>query len=249
MQQLTFSKANAKLRRLQNVESLAPYLENSRRVYTLDLLSGWTCPGANECWTRVVMTAGKRSIQEKDTTTYRCFSASQEAAFTSVYEMRQRNFTVLRSLTQVEMIDRISTDLPPRAGIVRIHVSGDFFNANYFRAWADVARLHSDIIFYAYTKSLRYWVAQPHLPENLILTASYGGRDDALIRSKRLRFARVIMQPGQAGRLEIDHDDRHAADPALRRRSFALLIHGVQPAGSTSAAAVKKLNGLGSYTR
>ena len=60
---------------------------------------------------------------------------------------------------------------------------------------------------------------------------------------------KVIMRRGQAGRLEIDHDDSHAADPTRRRKSFALLIHGVQPKGSAASAAVRALNGEGSYSR
>ena len=41
--------------------------------------------------------------------------------------------------------------------------------------------------------------------------------------------------------LEIDHDDSHAANPDTREQSFALLIHGVQPAGSEAAQAIKAL--------
>ena len=249
-QQLTFSKANAKVRNLKNVPGLEEYLSDRRVIVTFDLLSGWTCPGAKDCRARVIVTEGKRSIQETDDTVYRCFSASQEAAFPSVYDMRQRNFNVLRHLSSSQMVDAIGTALPPRAGIVRLHVAGDFFAQSYFRAWAEIARLHPALLFYTYTKSLRYWVAhRPQLPQNFILTASYGGRDDALIRSERLRFVRVIMRKGEAGRLEIDHDDSHAADPTRRRKSFALLIHGVQPKGSAAGAAVRALNGEGSYSR
>jgi hypothetical protein len=249
-QQLTFSKANAKVRALRTVPALDQYLTERRSVVTFDLLSGWTCPGAKDCRARVIVTEGKRSIQETDDTIYRCFSASQEAAFTSVYDMRQRNFDVLRQMSSSQMVDAIGTALPPRAGIVRLHVSGDFFNRNYFQAWVEVARLHPDRLFYTYTKSLQFWIQTwAAIPENLILTASYGGRHDELIRAHRLRFARVIMRRGQAGRLEIDHDDSHAADPTRRRQSFALLIHGVQPKGSAASAAVRALNGEGSYSR
>ena len=124
------------------------------------------------------------------------------------------------------------------------------YNRSYFRAWCDVARLHADLLFYAYTKSLPYWLEyRRHVPDNLVLTASYGGRHDALIRSERVRFARVVYTVKGAGRLPIDHDVSHAADPTQRRRSFALLLHGTQPAGSEAGAAVRALAGLGSYTR
>ena len=47
--------------------------------------------------------------------------------------------------------------------------------------------------------------------------------------------------------LEIDSDDSHAARPDLQNQSFALLIHGVQPAGSEAGKAVSALGGKGSY--
>ena len=250
MQSLTFSEANAKIRALQTVPSLQPYLEKKRKVYSFDLLSGWSCPAANDCLAKVILTNGKRSVQDGDENKYRCFSASQEAQYTSTYMMRKRNFDTLRQLSSSEMIDTIGAALPPNAGIIRAHVAGDFFNPAYFDAWCQLARLHPDRLIYAYTKSLPYWIAKrSQLPENLILTASYGGRHDSLIRSARLRSVRVVFTPSQAGRLEIDHDDSHAADPTRRRQSFALLLHGVQPKGTQAAAAVKALNGLGSYHR
>jgi hypothetical protein len=46
--------------------------------------------------------------------------------------------------------------------------------------------------------------------------------------------------------LDIDHDDSHAALPGP---SFALLIHGIQPAGSEAGKAVRALRGVGSYSR
>ena len=248
MEHLTFSDANAKIRALKTVPALQPYLDTRPKVSSFDLLSGWSCPAAKDCKARVIVTEGKRSIEETEHTIYRCFSASQEAQYTNTYIMRKRNFDTLRGLNKVEVVDVIGESLPPRSGIIRIHVAGDFFNRAYFEAWAEIARLHRDRLFYAYTKSLPFWI-QSTPPENLVLTASYGGLHDDLIRAHRLRFVRVILRKGQAGRLEIDHDDSHAADPTRRRRSFALLIHGTQPKGSPAAAAVKALKGEGSYTR
>src|SRR5262249_54635561 len=41
-------------------------------------------------------------------------------------------------------------------GCVRIHVAGDFFSADYVRAWAAVARACPQTRFYAYTRSWRH---------------------------------------------------------------------------------------------
>jgi hypothetical protein len=40
--------------------------------------------------------------------------------------------------------------------------------------------------------------------------------------------------------LEVDHDDSHAAIPDNRNKSFALIIHGTQPAKPKVKKAKKK---------
>jgi len=136
--------------------------------------------------------------------------------------------------------------------VMRIHVAGDFFNREYFKAWMNVARACPDKLFYAYTKSLPYWVdnkAECDIIDNLVLTASRGGRRDDLIESNGLRSVSVVLCEGEAEdfNLPIDHDDSHSADPSQRFNDFALLIHGMQPAGSVAGKAVKALKGVGSY--
>jgi hypothetical protein len=83
------------------------------------------------------------------------------------------------------------------------------------------------------------------------LTASRGGRLDHLIKPKRLREAIVVFSENEADRLnlDIDHDDSHAANPAIKKQNFALLIHGIQPKGSKASQALSALKGKGSYKR
>jgi len=142
------------------------------------------------------------------------------------------------------MAEEIDYALPQNAGIVRIHVAGDFFNKEYFRAWMRVASMNPTVLFYAYTKSLQYWIDNLGIiPDNLILTASSGGRDDNLISEHNLRETIVVYSVAEAIALglDIDHDDSHAARPSLAKRDFALLIHGTQPKGSKAADALKIL--------
>ena len=143
--------------------------------------------------------------------------------------------------------------MPKDAGIVRIHVAGDFFNEEYMHAWYAVALNNPNTLFYAYTKSLRFWLSVNEFPilHNFVLTASYGGRDDHMIDQFNLRFAKVVFSEAEAEELglAIDHDDTHAAKPSLRDESFALLLHGTQPKGSDASVALKALKGKGSYSR
>ena len=251
---LKFSKANAKTQALANDAELAEYLQGNRKIYSLDLLSGWSCPHAKDCLSKaIVQDNGKRKIKDGRHTQFRCFSASQEVQYTNVYNSRKHNFDMLRKLSCGEMVDMINQSLPANAGIVRIHVAGDFFSQQYMEAWYTVALLNPKILFYAYTKSLRFWLAINEFPvlHNFVLTASYGGTHDHLIDEFNLRSTKVVFSEAKAEELglAIDHDDTHAAKPSLRDDSFALLLHGTQPKDSEASKALKALKGKGSYSR
>jgi hypothetical protein len=240
-----FSKANVKIQALAQVKGVSRYLADGRKVYSFDLLSGHSCPFADKCKSKVVMINGKRTIKDGTNTKFRCFSASQEVIYTNLYNLRADNFNTLRAMSDSgDMADAINAAMPSDLGVCRIHVGGDFFNQTYFDAWILVARSNPDKLFYAYTKSLRYWIARMNIiPSNLILTASYGGVNDDMIEEMRLRFVKVVFSLDEADELEleIDHDDSHAADPTKKFKDFALLIHGVQPKESEASLAIKQL--------
>lgn len=231
---LKFSEANAKTSRLYGVPGIKKYLSIRRKVYSLDLLSGWSCPFAETCLSQVVITAdGKKKIRDGEKTKFRCFSASQEVLFPSVYNLRSYNFNRLRTSNQ--KVRLILDSLPQDIGVLRYHVGGEFFNQDYFDSAIQVANLRPDVLFYTYTKSLIYWTKRVNdIPENFILTASYGGRLDWMISEYNLRYCRVVYDESETD-MPIDHDDSHAADPDMRGQNFALLIHGPQPAGSRGA--------------
>ena len=243
---VTFSEANAKIEALAEVESLKKYLEG-KKVYSFDLLSGYSCPFAKECLSKAVEDSqGKRTIKDGPDTKFRCFSASQEVQYTGVYNRRKNNLDNLRGLDTLELVKEILAAMPKDLGVCRIHVAGDFFNEKYFLAWLTIAKMFPQKLIYAYTKSLKYWVNNRELVDslpNFILTASYGGRDDAMIESHSLRASKVVFSESEAESLglTIDHDDSHAADPELKNQDFALLIHGTQPKGSEASEALQLL--------
>jgi hypothetical protein len=238
---LVFGDANAKLESLQKLYG--------GKVYTFSLLSGETCPYAKNCYSKAVVgDDGRRHIEDGKHTEFRCFSASQEVQYTPVYQSRLNNFAIveLAAVSVESAADAIVSALPPKAAIIRIHVGGDFKTKAYFDAWIEVARRCPNILFYAYTKSLPFWVQRIDvIPSNLVLTASYGGWKDGLIAEYGLRSAKVVFSEDEAKQLglEIDHDDSHAANPLVG--DFALLIHGTQPAGTDAAAAKSKLKKAG----
>ena len=246
---IKFSPANVKIKALAAVAAIAAFLVGKRKVYSFDLLSGWSCPFAKLCRSKVKLIEGKRKVVDGQHTQFRCFSASQEATYTNVYKLRAANYNFMKSLKSAAvMFTNLLNALPQNAGVVRIHVAGDFFNQMYFDAWLSVAFARPDVLFYAYTKSLPYWLARRDMiPNNMILTASYGGEHDAMIEQYGFRSAKVVFSEQEAIDLglEIDHDDSHAANPEIRNQDFALLIHGIQPAGSEAASAIRQLKADG----
>jgi hypothetical protein len=232
MEKLKFSKGNSKL---------------GKHIYTISLLSGWSCPFADDCLSKVHVDSetGKKKIVDGKNTKFRCFSASQEVMYANTYNARKHNFDLLRKKNTEEMVALITGSLPAKASIIRIHVGGDFFNQSYFDAWLKVAKNNPDKLFYAYTKAIPFWIARINeIPENFKLNASKGGLRDNLIKEHNLKEAIVVYSEEQAEELglEIDHDDTHAYK---QEKSFALLIHGVQPKGSEASEALKELKEKG----
>lgn len=232
MEKLKFSKGNSKL---------------GNHIQTISLLSGWSCPFAHDCLSKAVAdeVTNKRTIVDGKHTQFRCFSASQEAMYNDTYNQRKHNFDLVKKKDTHEIVDLITKSIPKKTTIVRIHVGGDFFNQKYFDAWLQVAKNTPNILFYAYTKALPFWIARLNeIPSNFKLNASRGGKHDDLIKEYNLKEAVVVFSEEQASKLglEIDHDDTHAYK---QEKSFALLIHGGQPKGSEAMKAVTDLKKKG----
>lgn len=220
--------------------------------------AGWSCPGARECLARAAEVEGSWKVEDGPDVQFRCFSASEEARYPNVRRIRWHNFDTLRRYAgkgSVEsqarrMAALILASLPVRERvfglaiggqvykqIIRLHVGGDFFSLAYLDAWCLVLRSRPDVLAYGYTKSLPFWARRlDALPDNLVLTASEGGRHDHLIARHGLRFARVVFSEAEAAALglDIDTDDSHAMRAGS---SFALLLHGPQPRGTRAAEA------------
>lgn len=231
---LKWSKANGKLNKLSKVPEIQPFLQNGRKVYSLDLLTGHTCPYANECLSKVV--DGK--IVDGPNTKFRCYAASLEALYKAKYASDKHNTDAIRlAKTAPNIFSLLNNSMPKNLGVCRIHSSGDFFNQEYFDGWIRVAEHNPDKLFYAYTKNLRVWKNRiGKIPKNFVLTASYGGKLDSMIAENNFRYAKVIFYTHEACGMEIDSDDSHAANP--HKGSFCLLIHGVMPKGSDAAKAM-----------
>jgi len=246
---LKFSPANTKTKQLSTVFGL----NKKGKVYSFDLPSGYTCPGAKNCKSRAIVNplTGRATIQDGKNCQFRCFSASQEVLLPNVRKSRQENLATLRGKSTPQIVELILSAIPKNAKIIRLHVSGDFFSLGYLKAWLIVASRRPDLKIYCYTKSLHFiqsvsynqlnpLLGRGQLTTNFRVTASRGGKFDHLIEVLGLREAKVVYSEDEANNLglSIDHDDSHAAQLG---GSFALIIHGTQPKGSIGAKIIKKL--------
>lgn len=232
-------------------------------IITFSLPAGHSCPFAKDCRscatlkqtrsTNTMSAKGKFSgfgIQDGKHTQFRCYTAIDEVMRPSVRRARWHNFlTLLYTFTKGKnaVINLIENSLPAAqwGKPTRVHVAGDFTKQIYFDAWMEVARRNPTRLFYAYTKALPFWVKRlGTIPNNFKLTASFGGTHDWMIAEYGLRFAKVVESIEEAASLglSIDHDDSHAYGDGP---SFALLVHGQQPAGSRMAKAWARLKKIG----
>ena len=75
---------------------------------------------------------------------------------------------------------------------VRIHDSGDFYSPTYLQKWVDIATQNTDVIFYAYTKSIKFFINGLKLPKNMKVIFSEGSKTDNLINVNKHRHARIF---------------------------------------------------------
>lgn len=222
----------------------------SSNIATFSLPAGHSCPFANECLSKSNRFTGK--ITDGPHCRFRCFDASQECIFPSIRLARWQNFEMLQESDTIDRIgDLINRSLPRNIDIVRPGISGDYYNEKYFLAWVNVALNNPKKTFYGYTKAIPYLIKyKKEIPKNFRLIASFGGTHDHLILKHNLKFSKVVFseQEAQDLNLPLDHDDSYAL---TGNKSFALLLHGTQPAGSEAAKAWQyiRVHGQSGYGR
>lgn len=102
------------------------------RVWTFSLPSLITCPGASE-WCREHCYARKVERLRPNCRAY------------------MRNLAL--SLVPDQLIEQVLEALPDDAPVVRIHVGGDFYSAEYTESWQRICETRPDTQFWAYTRS------------------------------------------------------------------------------------------------
>jgi len=182
-----------------------------QETYEFNLPAGHSCPFANDCKIKVDRITGKFNNLSKK---YRCYAASSER-FPGVRESRWKNYDYVLKNKDIE--------IPKNATHIRIHSSGDFFSQDYFDMWLEICRENPKVKFWAFTKSIQFWINRINkIPNNLTLQASYGSLQDELISKHNLKYAKVFSDYDQfiKSKLPLDTNDSLAQEG---EKSFALL--------------------------
>ena len=227
---------------------------NTKLVWPyLSLPAGYTCPMATVCKSYAAKPGTKfsdgTSIKGGPEREFMCYAARQQGQYSPTAGKNAfSNLTFLQQAGKnggVEgmaklIIDSIKYHGFDKVKVFRIHEGGDFFSSDYMKAWVMVANHYSNIIFYTHTTSLNFWISNKgSIPRNMKLIASIDKNNEHLVMTNNLRYAKVVYSVEEAKELglKIDYDDTIAA---FEDESFALLIHGQQPAGSDASKAVQR---------
>ena len=181
-------------------------IKNNTYIWVFNLPIGDTCPYAGLC--------------RKD-----CYGTKGNYLYQSNLDKYKYNWMVSQSS---EFVDRICNEIKDKlVGAVRIHSIGDFYSMEYLGKWVKIAQLNPTVKFYAYTKSVKFvkdYKAQYGIPDNLIITYSYGGLQDNLIVPDTDRHTIVIgpnadMPDGYA-------DGSNDDFMVIKNQKVALKYHG-----------------------
>lgn len=246
--QLHFSPANSKLKKLYKVPSLKPWLpslgRSRRKIYSLDYVAGRTCPGAKDCLAYVAIKNGKRKLMHGKDQEFTCYAAANEAQYGRTLELHTMNWEMLKDKPLIERVEIMDRSLPSDTGILRFCSSGDQWDSTQMAACVELAKLNPSKLFYGYTKSLEYlaehWETIKKM-ENLTFVASRGGRFDHMIDEYGFRESVVVFSKYRARQLGLKIDSNDSLAAQKKHHKFALLIHGTQQAGTKSAKAWQRI--------
>jgi hypothetical protein len=125
---------------------------------------------------------------------------------------------------------------------LRIHDSGDFFNAEYLDKWISIMHANPSVQFYAYTKMIslfKSYSAAGKIPSNFIVVFSYGGKEDKLISRSSDRHSWVFpsveaLQAAGYADAHVDDSTALGANPRI-----GLVYHGTKSIENTDWSKVK----------
>lgn len=162
----------------QNAKMKKTSLENNTKIFNFSIpayktkAGKITCPFAKECV--------KYCYAQKGNYT----------RFPKIGELMEKKYNITKQDNFVKLMT--NEIIKKKAKYIRIHDSGDFYSVKYLQKWIDIAIQNKDVIFYAYTKSIKFFINGLQLPKNLKIIFSEGSKTDNLINVNKHRHARIF---------------------------------------------------------
>lgn len=184
-----------------------------------------TCPNAAACVKGCYATMGAYTFSNVAKVFNKRLKLALTAKFSSVIDAELKRRNVQR---------------------LRIHDSGDFFNAEYLNAWLKVIKANPQTEFYAYTKMIsmfKSYTASGLIPNNFKVIYSFGGTQDKLINVHTDRHSWVF--PSVAELNAAGYADAHVNDAMALGTNprIGLVYHGTKNIENTDWAKVKAATG------
>ena len=182
----------------QNSKLKKTSIENNARVLNFSLPAYKTITGKTVC------------PFAKDCIKY-CYAQKGNYKYPSVIKGLNNRYKLSQTNEFVPQMN--ATIILERPTHVRIHDSGDFYSIAYLNKWVTIAKQNKDIIFYAYTKSIKFFVNGLLLPKNMKIIFSEGSKTDDLINTSKHRHARIfktVEELNASGYIDASNNDLQA---------------------------------------
>jgi hypothetical protein len=140
-----------------------------------------------------------------------CYAQKGNYRYPSVKKGLNKRYELSKTKNFVPMMN--ATITLERPTHVRIHDSGDFYSVEYLNKWLEIAKQNKDVIFYAYTKSIKFFINGLKLPKNLKIIFSEGSKLDNLIDTNKHRHAKIFKSEAElinAGYINASNNDLNA---------------------------------------
>jgi len=152
----------------------------------------------------------------KDCVKY-CYAQKGNYRFSNVKKGQQKRYELTKTNDFVKIMN--ANILLERPTHVRIHDSGDFYSIEYLNKWLQIAKDNKEVIFYAYTKSIKFFKLNKKmsyeflLPKNFKVIFSEGSKIDDLINTAKDRHAKIFKNVKElinAGYINASDNDLNA---------------------------------------
>mgnify|MGYP001582905734 CR=1 FL=1 len=182
----------------QNSKLKKTSIENKMRVMNFSLPAYKTITGKTVC------------PFAKDCVKY-CYAQKGNYKYPSVIKGLNNRYELSKTADFVPKMN--ATIILERPTHVRIHDSGDFYSPTYLQKWVTIANDNKEVIFYAYTKSIKFFVDGLTLPKNMKIIFSEGSKTDNLINVNKHRHARIfktVEELNASGYIDASNNDLQA---------------------------------------